>query len=166
MDTTPFQLPLQFIRADDTLFEISIAAWSAMQPFVQHSIHAMEAGGVLLGRHLRDRSAIIVDVATIPQPGDRRSRTRFHRARRHHQAVIDKAWRESDRTCTYLGEWHTHPEEIPAPSHVDWRDWRRRLREDNYTEPLFFIIVGTMKISVWEGWRLGLIVPLLARSER
>jgi integrative and conjugative element protein (TIGR02256 family) len=166
MDASLSQLPLQFVRADGTLFEVSVAAWSVMQLFVQHSIHAMEAGGVLLGRHLRDRSAIIVDALTTPQPGDRRSHTRFHRARRHHQAAIDEAWRNSGGTCTYLGEWHTHPEQIPTPSDVDWTDWRRRLHKDHYTEPLFFIIIGIIEIRVWEGCRQGLIVPLLSRPER
>ncbi len=77
MDATLSPLPLQFFRADGTLFEISVAAWSAMQHYIQYSIDATEAGGVLLGRHLRDRSAIILDAVTTPQPGDRRSRPNF-----------------------------------------------------------------------------------------
>jgi hypothetical protein len=57
---------------------------------------------LLLGRHLLDGSAIIVDAVTAPMAGDRRTRTRFHRAQRRHQAAIDAAWATSDGTCTYL----------------------------------------------------------------
>ena len=120
---------------------------------------------MLLGRHLRDRSAFVVDTATTPLPGDRRSRTRFHHAQRRHQAIIDAAWRESEGTCIYLGEWHTHPEPVPTPSPLDVRDWKRRLHDDHYTEPLFFVIIGTVGTSVWEGWRSGLIIPLQEGNE-
>jgi integrative and conjugative element protein (TIGR02256 family) len=129
--------PLIFAHADGTRFEVSAAAWQAMQCFIQHADNATEAGGVLLGRHLLDGSAIVVDAVTAPMDGDRRARTRFHRAQQRHQAAIDAAWATSDGTCTYLGEWHMHPEPIPSPSSVDWADWRRRLCQDRYTEPIF-----------------------------
>lgn len=151
---------LIFARPDGTRFEISADAWRAMRGFAQHDTDAAEAGGVLLGRHLRDGSAIIVDAVTVPMDGDRRGRARFDRARHHHQQAIDEAWRASDGTCTYLGEWHTHPESIPTPSRVDLSDWRRRLRSDRYTEPLFFVVVGTTAVKAWEGRRPGAIVTL------
>ena len=153
-------MPLIFLRPKGTRFEISAGAWSVMQGFTQHSVNATEAGGVLLGHHLHDGSAIIVDAVTTPMVGDRRSRTRFHRAQRRHQAAIDAAWRESEGTCTFLGEWHTHPEPVPTPSHIDWSDWQRRLRDDRYTEPIFFVIVGTAETRVWEGSQRGLVVSL------
>jgi integrative and conjugative element protein (TIGR02256 family) len=152
--------PRIFLGPDGARFEISIAAWQTMQGFIQQANGATEAGGVLLGRHLRDGSAIIVDAVTVPMDGDRRARTRFHRAKRRHQAAIDAAWAASEGTCTYLGEWHTHPEPVPMASLVDWADWRRRLRQDRYTEPLFFLIVGTTAIRAWEGHRPDVIVPL------
>ena len=152
--------PLIFLRPDETRFEISAAAWQAMHGFIQHASDATEAGGVLLGRHLRDGSAIVVDAVTAPMDGDRRARTRFHRARRWHQAAIDAAWVASEGTCTYLGEWHTHPEPIPTPSPVDRTDWHRRLLQDRYTAPLFFMIVGTAAVGVWEGRRPDVIVQL------
>ena len=151
MDEQHQPWPLIFLRPDETRFEISVAAWQTMQGFIQHASNATEAGGVLLGRHLSDGSAIIVDAVTVPMAGDRRARTRFHRAQQRHQAAIDAAWAASEGTCTYLGECHTHPEPIPTPSPVDWADWRRRLRHDHYTEPLFFVIVGTAAVIAWEG---------------
>ena len=152
--------PLIFLRADGTRLEVSVAVWTIMQGFIQQASDATEAGGVLMGRHLREGSAIVVDAVTTPMAGDRRARTWFHRARRRHQAAIDAAWAASEGTCTYLGEWHTHPEPVPTPSLVDWADWRRRLHQDRYTEPLFFLIVGTTATRAWEGHRPDVIVPL------
>src|SRR5215510_10913306 len=120
MNEPQFAWPHIFRRSESRYFEISAAAWSVIRSFQQTDVYASEAGGILLGRHLRDGSAIIVDEVTTPMRGDRRSRTRFHRGRRQHQAMIDQAWHTSSGTCTYLGEWHTHPEPIPTPSVVDW----------------------------------------------
>ncbi len=152
--------PLIFLRPDGARFEISVAAWRVMQAYIQHASDAAEAGGVLLGRHLRDSSAIIVDAVTRPMDGARRAHARFHRSQRRHQAAIDTAWVESEGTCTYLGEWHTHPESIPTPSSVDRADWQRRLLHDRYIEPLFFVIIGTAAVGVWEGRRPDSMAPL------
>lgn len=152
--------PWSFDRPGNRCFEISVDAWTVMVRFRQTALHLAEAGGVLLGRHLRDESAIIVDAITTPLPGDQRARTRFYRAQRQHQAVIDEAWRTSKGTCTYLGEWHTHPEPIPIPSAVDRADWKRRLRTDRYSDPLFFVIIGTEQVAAWEGRRNGMLIPL------
>jgi integrative and conjugative element protein (TIGR02256 family) len=110
-----------------------------------------EAGGVLLGRHIVDSDDIVIDKVTTPQPGDRSSRFRFIRARRRHQKLIDAAWCESNGTVTYLGEWHTHPERVPHPSLVDRVGWVKKLLFDDFADALFFVIVGTEGVGVWEG---------------
>ena len=110
-----------------------------------------EAGGVLLGRHIRDSMDVVVDFVTTPSTEDRRSRFRFWRAPKHHQEEINRAWTESEGTCVYLGEWHTHPQADPRPSATDLRDWRRKLREDSFVDPIFYLIVGTASIRAWQG---------------
>lgn len=104
-----------------------------------------------MGRHILDTCDIVVDLVTVPLPGDHQSRTRFFRARRQHHALIDQAWRESGGACTYLGEWHTHPEPVPMPSPLDQLDWRRKLMVDHFSAALFFVIAGTEAVGVWEG---------------
>ncbi|NNC30862.1 hypothetical protein HKM21_16460 [Longimicrobium terrae] len=134
-----------------------------LRQHVQDSREKREAGGVLLGRHILHTADVVVDGVTIPLPGDQRERFRFVRARQRHQEAIDRAWRESGGTCTFLGEWHTHPERHPWPSGVDRQDWLRKLREDAFTDWLFFVIVGMEEIRVWEGARNGKAVFHLAQ---
>ncbi len=151
---------LTFARPGGAYFQIGPGALAEMRRFIQDGVGKPEAGGVLLGRHLLGIGDIIVDRVTPPLPGDRRGRFRFHRARRRHQEAIDRAWGESDGTCTYLGEWHTHPQDHPEPSCIDRLDWWRKLRVDRFSEPIFFVIVGIVETRVWEGCRNGHVAPL------
>ncbi len=152
--------PLTFARLGQGQFQIAPEALVTMLGYVQDEPYKPEAGGVLLGRHIIGTEDIIVDQVTTPSPSDRRSRLRFFRVRRWHQQAIDRAWRESGGTCTYLGEWHTHPERTPFPSVVDRLNWGRKLLVDRYSGTLFFVIVGIETIRVWEGRCCELPVPL------
>lgn len=111
---------LTFVRSGGGRFQFDPAVVETMQRYLQATPDTPESGGVLLGRHIIGTQNIVVDQVTTPLPGDCQSRVRFFRARRQHQVRIDQAWQESGRTCTYLGEWHTHPEPHPVPSVIDW----------------------------------------------
>ncbi|MGH2530929.1 MAG: Mov34/MPN/PAD-1 family protein [Thermomicrobiales bacterium] len=157
---------LTFARSDGRHFQIGPIALETLLGYAQDEPFKPEAGGVLLGRHLLDTRDVVVDRVTTPQPGDRQARLRFFRACRRHQRLIDRAWVESGGTCTYLGEWHTHPEPNPTPSWIDSLDWRRKLAFDRYTEPIFFVIVGTAEMRAWEGRRYGHLAALRRIEER
>lgn len=123
-----------------------------MLSYAQDSTEKYEAGGVILGRFIKDSNNIIIDVNTEPMKGDIRTRTRFKRGKKRHQEIIDKIWEESEGTCNYIGEWHTHPEENPSPSTTDIKSWIKILRNDYFSSKyLYFIIIGTKSIGVWEG---------------
>lgn len=109
-----------------------------------------EAGGILLG--MRRGEHIHVTQLTSPGPEDRRTRTAFHRARRSHQELALRQWRESGGVMDYLGEWHTHPEIGPSPSATDLREWRTLLR--SYDAALVFLIAGTQE-ELWLGLGKG-----------
>lgn len=142
-----------YMRPHGGLLKLTSEVMSTLARYVQAEPLTPEAGGILLGRHLFDCAHIVVDEVTTPQKGDRQKRFSFFRSRKPHQQQIDRAWRASNGTCTYLGEWHTHPEPHPTPSAIDWQNWRQRLHKDRYTPPLFFIIVGTSEVAVWQGTR-------------
>lgn len=144
--------PPIFIKVDGGKFEIGANVLGFMRAFIQDTSKKTEAGGVLLGRHIVECTDIVVDEVTVPMAGDRRSRHTLYRGHKAHQDAIDRAWCDSGCTCAYLGEWHTHPESDPTPSGVDLRDWSRKLRSDVFDgDHLYFIIVGTSSLGVWEG---------------
>lgn len=150
-----------FRRADGAgVFSIGAIPMERMLKHRQDTKKKREAGGVLVGRHLLNGVDMIVDGVTEPLQDDKRSRFSFFRSQQKHQSALDLAWQVSEGTQTYLGEWHTHPEPAPVPSPTDFRDWRRKLREDVYTDVLFFVIVGTESLCVWEGNRDGDLTEL------
>ena len=145
--------PLIFRQADGKRIKLTAEVVARLQQYAQHDPNAAEAGGVLLGRYLCDSDDVVVDDITEPLPGDKRGRYFFHRAQKAHQQAVELAWRVSNGTRTYLGEWHTHPEARPTPSCVDVCDWRRKLWQDQYFDRLFFFIVGTQEVRGWGGSR-------------
>lgn len=153
---------LTFARPGGGRLQLGPAALNAVDPYVQRRADQPEAGGLLLGRHILSSRDVIVDAITIPTPDDRQSRYRFFRAARAHQHSVDRAWRESGGTCTYLGAWHTHPERDPSPSRIDRLKWRRKLVTDRYTDWLFFLILGTEVARAWEGRPSGRLSALTA----
>jgi len=84
-----------------------------------------EAGGILVGCYRGDHIEIID--ASVPFPTDKRSRYHFNRHKKGHQEFAEQAWSASDRTMTYVGEWHTHPELVPSPSPQDIASWSKGL---------------------------------------
>jgi integrative and conjugative element protein (TIGR02256 family) len=144
---------LVFERAQGGRFYIGQEVLARMRPFVQDAPEKLEAGGLLMGRYLLESRDVVVDAITVPEPGDKRSRHRFYRAHGRHQARLERAWEESAHTCTYLGEWHTHPEQNPTPSPIDRANWIRKLRTDDFGSHLFFLILGTETAGLWEGRR-------------
>ena len=161
MDRSQVEERLTFIRPGGGRFQIGSEPLRVIRSYIQSSPKKTEAGGVLLGRHITDSEDVVVDDVTTPMRGDRRGRFLFVRAQAPHQKRIDKAWQESGGTCVYVGEWHTHPEPVPAPSPVDRRNWRRKLKEDRFGGCVFFVILGTREVRVWEGHQGGAtLLPL------
>ena len=121
-----------------------------------------EAGGILLGRIL-DGGVMVVDTVTGPGGGDRATRFGFRRSKRRAQRAVDRSWHESAGYTNYLGEWHTHPEDVPNPSHVDLGNWSKILvRTQCEQDSLLFLIVGRLQARLWLGQRVaGAIIELL-----
>lgn len=145
-----------FEAADGQRLKICGAVGEKFASFRQTGSRSTEAGGVLIGRWIVGQGDVVVDEATGPMTGDKRSRFAFFRSKHEHQRAIDRAYEVSLGTTGYLGEWHTHPEQLPQPSSTDTKDWIRRLREDAVDmEFVYFVIVGTVETRVWRGSRVS-----------
>jgi integrative and conjugative element protein (TIGR02256 family) len=104
-----------------------------------------EAGGILIGNR-RGSHFEVVD-ATPPLSGDTRGYARFVRRDAQHNLLLAKRWEKSGRSLTYLGDWHTHPEDHPTPSPTDLREWSTLW--NTLQVPLVFLIFGRRSTGAW-----------------
>lgn len=100
-----------------------------------------EAAGVLIGE--RRGEHIVITGLSEPAKEDKRTRYSVDRCSRSHQETVDQAFSRSQGTHQYVGEWHTHPEDVPCPSPMDRRSWNNGLRD---THPMILLVVGRHKI--------------------
>ena len=110
-----------------------------------------ESGGALIGKHLIRGGRMVIDRFTPPQTGDKQGACMFYRSSAH-EKLVQKIWQESNKISTYVGLWHTHPENYPHYSKIDKLDWFKALNKSIYDgRHLFFIIVGRTHIRCWMG---------------
>ena len=102
-----------------------------------------ESGGILLGSEDISGRRYVVKDFTYPTPENERSRWHFVRKKGPSNEAIRKAWEESDGTINYLGEWHTHDEDMPTPSSID-KNLVSEVVEDKSSlfDDVFMIIIG------------------------
>ncbi len=139
-------------RIDETAtLWFSEKAVEKMTAYRQSNANDDEACGALLGRLFEENDDIAIDEVTIPQKEDIRRRTSVHRSPKHSDLAVAR-WRESGRTESFHGLWHTHPENDSTPSSIDYADWKRVIRNGQYPGTrLVFVIVGIKEVSVWMG---------------
>lgn len=113
----------------------------------------LEAGGLLIGEYRGPHVEVVK--CTTPFAGDFRSRSRFVRQDPRHQSIATAEWTASGGTLNYVGEWHTHPELHPTPSHIDRRSWVDKIRSRTPL-PLVFLIAGAASVhcTLSEGERM------------
>lgn len=114
-------------------------ALSTVCRYRQITPKAKEAGGQLFAKFV-GADTIIVE-ATIPGFLDMRSRQGFKPNRRLQQIEI---WQRHKEGLHFVGDWHTHPEEVPHPSGMDIRDMTECYRLSAHKLRAFvMVIVGT-----------------------
>lgn len=109
----------------------------------------IEHGGILAGTMNPIRHQFTVTDVTTPFEKDKQARYAFKRFEQGHQDAMDRIWELSRHRKTYLGEWHTHNEDIPTPSYIDVLNWKEINNRGHNSEQLFFAILGRKMIKVW-----------------
>ncbi|HTJ52752.1 MAG TPA: Mov34/MPN/PAD-1 family protein [Cyclobacteriaceae bacterium] len=122
------------IHIDERVLEI-IASYK------QSKSKQPESGGILLGQ-VRERNIYVLKAST-PTSFDSASRYSFERNKKIAQIIINYEFNNSGRKTIYLGEWHTHPENIPGPSSQDKKMIKDQFTLNELNEPyVLFIIMG------------------------
>lgn len=111
-----------------------------------------EAGGILLGQV--KGKYIYISRVTTPSYLDISSRYEFVRDRYTAQLIVNSSFYNSDGRTIYLGEWHTHPENIPSPSSQDFKMIKNQFRKNTLNEKfilMFIVGIKTNYISIYNG---------------
>lgn len=117
--------------------------------WLQDSDEKTEAGGYVVGYQHCGTKNITLEYISHPYMLDNRKRFFFvMRDPRHKIFLLNNMRKKS----FYMGVWHTHPQIIPEPSSIDWKDWYETLEVDKTgCEYVFFVIAGVKEIRVWVG---------------
>lgn len=113
----------------------------------QHKCWSREAGGQLFAFITHKRW--VVAKATGPRTTDFRSRFGFRPDRKAEKAEILALFQEG---LHYVGDWHTHPQNVPSPSHTDVRNITETVQASEHSLPGFLMaIVGRLPVpeSLW-----------------
>lgn len=109
-----------------------------------------ESGGQLFG--IVEGNSVRILCATGPRKSDRRGRLFFVADRFAERLEISKLHKSG---LHYLGDWHTHPQAVPAPSRTDLSSMADLfVRSKHDLNAFLMIIVGTAEFP--EGLHVSL----------
>jgi len=131
--------------ADDQYVYFSQSVLDVFERHIQGD-SGTEAGGILLG-HVRGKHLEVLE-ASEPTSQDRRLRYFFERMIHGHKGLAERRWRESNGLVRYIGEWHTHPQDLPSPSGTDLCEWEILASDRCDRRPLLAVIVGRQNLHV------------------
>lgn len=109
----------------------------------------LEGGGILIARQCVDTDNIIIEHLTTPLAGDIRTRTRYKRKDQGHINYFKQLFEDNNGIYGYMGEWHTHPEEIPSHSCLDFSNWNMIAKGNDRDMIYCHIILGMKNICIW-----------------
>ncbi len=135
------------IELDKYRIVIHREALTVLGHFTQREKDQPEAGGIILGKIISDQINILK--LSPPTELDKFDRTNFERHRLSAQIVIDYEYINSYKEMTYLGEWHTHPENHPTPSNSDRNMIIKQFSKNSiHTDFLILLIKGLKSLYV------------------
>jgi integrative and conjugative element protein (TIGR02256 family) len=128
----------------------------------QNRLWRKEAGGQLFARF--GAGEILVEEATGPRPTDSRGRTYYRPDRSTERLEILERF---EAGLHYVGDWHTHPSEVPEPSQTDVRNINECFMKSLHSLNGFvLVIVGTaptprgLRVSIHDGLNDFVLRPL------
>lgn len=145
---------LVFQAQDESLVVITSEVADILTSYRQLEYSSPESAGVIIGE--RRGVHIVINTVSEPSRADIRYRFMVNRISKHHQKTVDEAFKKSKGTWQYLGEWHTHPEDIPRPSMTDYSSWYKNLTSP---DSLILIIVG--RTNFWVGKKKNQKIEIL-----
>lgn len=127
---------------------VNPAAIADLAGHVLAAADGLETGGVLLGVDEGLGGDFLLWHCGDAGPAALRRRNRFSRDVSHAQRLADAA-RAADGSA-WIGEWHTHLDDLPMPSNIDLRTYRQLLDDpDTQLTRLLAMIVLADETLGW-----------------
>ena len=100
----------------------------------------IETGGVLAG-YLNESSDILITDASGPGPKANCSEEKFEKDVEYCQKFLDDLFVNTNRQITYVGEWHSHPNERNQPSGTDLKSLTEIAYQKEYLTDMPVMII-------------------------
>lgn len=146
------------VNIDDYHFEIKLEVVDGLKSYAQHE--GNELCGVIMGSLVGDNCYRISKIS--PPCIKCHTRCGCERDAAIANRFIEEDYEQSEQTRFYIGEWHTHPENNPTPSAVDYSSIQDNYQTASLVVPfLFMIVVGTetFHISIYNGKEFVKVEP-------
>ena len=106
-----------------------------------------EQAGILIGSEIGDHAYRVNKASEPCEIKQKATKIGCVRNAKKANEIIIAEFEKSNGTRVYLGEWHTHPEDYPSPSHVDTNSIKTIIETgDIPAEGVFLIIIGLKQI--------------------
>ena len=130
-------------------FNLSISkiVLNVFNKYIQDDEQSPESGGIVTGKIYDD----LIEILNCSEPSDldTSSRYNFNRSFKTAQNFINERFEISNGKEVYLGEWHTHPEDIPTPSKTDINSFTKTIKKNRLNSKVhFMIIIGRVSIYI------------------
>lgn len=146
------------VNVDDYHFEIKQEVVNELKCNVQRD--GNELCGVLMGVQFGDKLYRISKISPPCVKSHTRCGCERDAAMANH--FIEEDYNQSEHTRFYIGEWHTHPEDNPTPSAIDYSSIKDNFQTASLVVPfLLMIIVGTKSfhMSIYDGDKFVNVEP-------
>lgn len=167
MDAVEINLSSNYVKMklpNGNVVDILSPVFEEIKKWVQVESSKPESGGYIVGYQHKNTGNISLEEVSHPYLLDVKSRVRFDIRDPRHQHFLRKAKRNRSY---YMGVWHTHPQKVPVPSGIDWKDWNETLKLDTTgCQFVFFIIAGTEEWRIWAGDLESGIIQELMECEK
>ena len=132
----------------DLNIQISEQAYATMMNYRQLNEDEIEKGGLLMGQLFPYENTIIITniLASNDSDSDRHNIKLNIECLQNQMNII---WEESKGTITYIGDWHTHPQQNPRPSFIDYQTFFKNFYTSKFDQNiLLYLILGSSN-EIW-----------------
>jgi len=153
---------MKFFQGSQYNVAISEDVVERISAYRQIKSYSRESGGILLGQ-VKGNCLFILKISE-PSSEDTSTRHSFVRNPQKAQKIINDEFVASGKKTIYLGEWHTHPEDYPKPSMVDYQMIRDQFDKNELNEDLVLILIQGRK-GIYLGLYCGVKVDQLEQRQ-